>query len=78
MSNEEHLIENALVLFQDIVEGKKDYDEAHGLFLTDERNKSMSEKSLIVLEKVWAMANYVTYTWCEGRDIDELTQHRHE
>lgn len=75
MSNEEHLIENALVLFQDVLNGRKSYDEAMDLFLTDERNKSMSEKSLIVLEKVWAMANYVTYTWCEGEDIDELTQH---
>ena len=75
MSHEEHLIENALMLFQDVLSGRKSYDEAHGLFLTDERNKSMSEKSLIVLEKVWSMANYVTYTWCEGKGIDELTQH---
>lgn len=75
MNHEEHLIENALMLFQDIVKGKRDYDEAMDLFLSDERNKSMSEKSLIVLEKVWAMANYVTYSWCEGRDIDELTKH---
>lgn len=75
MSHEEHLIENALVLFQDILNGRKSYDEAMDLFLSDERNKSMSEKSLIMLEKVWSMANYVTYTWCEGRDIDELTQH---
>jgi hypothetical protein len=72
MSNEEHLIENALIEFRHVLRGEKEYEQARSDFVYDEKNKWMGEKSLTNLDTVWAMANYVIYDWCEGQDVEAV------
>lgn len=78
MTNCEHLIENALFAQQYIRKGNlNDYTKARDNFINNELNLSMAECEKISLAKVWEMASYVNYTWCDvllelrERDYDD-------
>ena len=70
MTNAEHLIENALVLLQDVQKDEISIKEARAKFIASQTNIRMAEINKIQLMDVWEMANYVTYTWCEGKIMD--------
>lgn len=72
MSNLEHLIENALCLQQEALKKKSIDDEARQKYITQDYNIEMAKRENISLESIWQMAQYVTYTWCEGKILDDL------
>ena len=72
MSNLEHLMENALVEQQNVLERTKEWEEAREDFLTADYNIDMAKIENVPLTAVWQMAYYVTYTWREAKLIDEI------
>ena len=71
MSNAEHLIENALFLMQDVKKKKLSFDDAFESFFSDSKNIQMAYQNKIQLMDIWDIAQYVTYSWCEGKILDK-------
>lgn len=71
MGNEEHLIENALCAWQEVLKGRWTSDYAKEYFKTAKYNENMAHGAGVSLEFIWDIARYVTYVWCEGRIMDE-------
>lgn len=57
MSNEEHLLENAVCA----LEKEKSFED----FSSDKKNIDMSKETGIKLEQIWSMAQYVVFTLLE-------------
>lgn len=60
MTHAEHLIENALVLFDE-----KEYEEARECFLNSQINQKMAKETGINLEYIIEIAQYVKYVYCD-------------
>lgn len=70
MTNCEHLIENALYAQKRALNaGIADFKKAKNEFMHNDFNIAMAEYENIPLSKIWEIAMYVTYDWCEKKDI---------
>ena len=71
MSNAEHLIENALCLMQDVQRKKLSSGDAFKSFFADGKNIQMAYQNKMQLMDIWDIAQYVTYSWCDGKILDK-------
>lgn len=69
MSNIEHLIENALTAME---ENPKDTYQAFEEAMSDMRNQYMLKEVSISKNELWAIAQYIFYTWLPNVGYKDL------
>lgn len=70
MNRVEHLVENALTLYDKVLRGQKDYSEAADEFITNEINIDLAADCELSLSQAWNIAMYVGDWW-----LKEMIEH---
>ena len=65
-------MENALVKQQEYLRRELTWEQAEEYFCTADYNIDMAKQENVSLFAVWRFAYYVTFTWCDAKDIEEL------
>lgn len=64
MSNIEHLVENGLIAVEKARQNKESAVEAFYAEMDAEHNREMLSKVLVSVSELWAIVQYVVYTYC--------------